>query len=62
MLLLPPPNRETAQPKRTMIKIMTTVIQPPAIRVVIRAFVPAIIARTAETVALAAAFAAWALF
>lgn len=58
MLLLPPPNKDTAQPSRTTIKIITMAIQPPAIRAVIRAFVPAIIALTAAMVALTDAFVA----
>ena len=58
VLSLPPPNRETAHPSRTTMRIITTAIQPPAIRAEINALVPAIIALTAAMVALTVAFVA----
>lgn len=53
MLLPPPPKRDTAQPSNTTIKIIITATQPPATMAAINAFVPAIIAFTADTVAFA---------
>ena len=53
MLLPPPPKSDTAQPSNTTIKIMITATQPPATMAAINAFVPAIIAFTADTVTFA---------